>query len=793
MFNLKRKSTRLLAGLSVAALVLILGCGSSSSPSTPPLSGDAKLSALVLTGPAGPLTPTPAFSAAVTSYALTIGGTGPITIKATLNDPSATLTVNGVATQSGVASAPITLSLGANPIPVIAKAPSGTTQAYTITITAISQNASLAALSVQGANGDIVPAFAQSLATYTLRTNYAASPAPVTVRATLADPTATMTVNGTALASNTVSAPIPMTVGTNPISIVVRAQDGLTVQTYAITCRIYPQNTNIRILDSINGTPVAGTLLTVADPAGSVLQAGIPVGFAGTATLGLDGTSKYNLTAQATGSAQSLFASFDSSVETVANFFCHPLGMITFPALAPQITALSFSPDKVTWTPVTGSSTSNTLDRMKYLKVTALGSSNIATTYTSGFGIGINVDQPAWSNAYWKPYVVDEQAVPVTSGSTTLYRSTMEFETPLTNFVPKTNHFLDVVVYDVANNRTEQKVYLNVTDGVPDPSQDDLSTCTPSKFTVQLVTHGLSRSYFSIAPNDTNPVSYDANIAFALVNADKAVQEVTGYEIDRSTDGKLWTKVATKQYSKLDPGTVTSLIPYETTFRFKDTDPTLQLGTTYYYRVRCFNGNTTNNGGYSQYSPTVGSAFLPPFTTRLLAPANQAISSSLTPKLSFYITNAALFDPAVCDYFYFYLSILEMTGAALPYGQHFRYNFADKRFESSTNSAWDVTSSVADASSVVSLDATRTLFTINSPAGFFQNGVTYQWCIFGTHTPVKDSSPARSPSSFQKFAYPYNDARSKDFGMAYSQGSTSDHDYGAVNGYFTLIIDPNAK
>ena len=106
----------------------------------------------------------------------------------------------------------------------------------------------------------------------------------------------------------------------------------------SITCRIYPQNTNIRILDSINGTPVAGTLLTVADPAGSVLQAGIPVGFAGTATLGLDGTSKYNLTAQATGSAQSLFASFDSSVETVANFFCHPLGMITFPALAPQTT-----------------------------------------------------------------------------------------------------------------------------------------------------------------------------------------------------------------------------------------------------------------------------------------------------------------------------------------------------------------------------------------------------------------------------------------------------------------------
>ena len=785
MFKLTRKSVQLLAGLPVAALVLLLGCTHSSS--TPPLSGDAQLSALVLTGPAGPLTPTPAFSAAVTAYALTIGGTGPITIKATLDDPSASLTVKGVATPSGVASAPIPLTLGANAIPVVVKAPNGTTQTTTVTITALSQNASLAALSVQGANGDIMPAFTQSLPTYTLKTNYAASPAPVTVRATLADPTATMTVNGTALASNTVSAPIPMTVGTNPISIVVRAQDGLTVQTYAITCRIYSQNTSIRVLDSTNGVPVAGALLTVADPAGTVLQEGISVGLAGITTLGLDGTSKYNLSAQAPGSAQSLFASFDSSLETVANFFCHPLGMINFPALAPQITALSFSPDKVTWTPVNGNSTTGPLADMGYLKVTALGSCNVAPTAWSGFGIGINVDKSAWGNDYCKPYLIDEQAVPVPSGSTTRYRSTMSFDIPLATFVPKTNHFIDVVVYDVANNRTEQKVYLNVTDGAPDPRQADLSTCKPSKVTVQLVTHGLSRNYFSISPNDTNPVSYDARIAFSLLDASGVAQGFTGYEIYRSTDGTLWTKVATEQYAS--PIISLFLGP---NFSYRDIDPTLQLGVTYYYRVRCFNGNTTNNGGYSQYSESIGSAFLPPFTTRLLAPANQSISSSLTPKLSFYITNAALFDPAVCDYFYFYLSIVEMTGNS-SIGQHYRYNFAAKRFESSTNSAWDATSSVADASSVVSVDATRTLFTINSPPDFFENGVTYQWSIFGTSMPVQDSSPTRSPSSFQKFMYPYNDARSKDFGMALSQGSTRDHDFGAVNGYFTLTIDPNAK
>ena len=779
VLKLTRKSVQLLAGLPVAALVLLLGCTHSSS--TPPLSGDAQLSALVLTGPAGPLTPTPAFSAAVTAYALTIGGTGPITLKATLDDPSASLTVKGVATPSGVASAPIPLTLGANAIPVVVKAPNGTTQTTTVTITALSQNASLAALSVQGANGDIMPAFTQSLPTYTLKTNYVANPSPVTVKATLADPTATMTVNGTTLVSNTASSPIPMTVGTNPISIVVKAQDGVTVQTYAITCRIYAQNTSVRVLDSNNGTPVAGTLVTVADAAGTVLQSGIPVSAAGTATLGLDGTSKYNLSAQAPGSAQSLFAGFDSSRETVANFFCHPLGMINFPALAPQITALSFSSDKTTWTPVVGNSNSSALAKMGYLRVTALGSSNVAPTAWSGFGIGINVDQPAWGQDKTVPDSIVEQAVAVTTGSTTLYRSTMDFKLPLTSFATNTKHFLDVVAYDVANNRTEQKVYLNITDGAADQEQEDLSAFTPSKVIVELITHGLSRNYFSISPIDTNPVTYEPQISFVMLNASGLPQGITGFEIDRSTDAKLWTKVATKQYANAVMPT-----PLGSSFIYTDNDPTLQLGVTYYYRVRCFNGNTTKNGGYSQYSAPIGSAFLPPFTTRLAAPATETISSSLTPKLTFTISNPALFDPAVSDYFFFYISIMEKTGTAQSYGQGYRYNFAAGRFESSTKGVW------SDASSMVSMDATHTLITINSPTGHFQNGVSYQWSIFGTSTPTT-SDPIVTPSSFEKYMYPYNDSNSPNYGVARSQGSTKDHEYGAVNGYFTLTIDPNAK
>jgi hypothetical protein len=704
------------------------------------------------------------------AYSLTIGGTGPVTVTAVKDDAGASISVNGVSTASGTASAPITLKLGVNTIPVTVTAANGTAQTYSITITALSQNASLAALSVQGANGDITPAFAQAISTYTLKTSYGANPAPVTVKATLADPTATMKVNGTALASNTASAPIPMTVGTNLIIIVVTAQDGVTVQNYGITCNINAQNTTVHVQDSSNGSPVTSALITVADASGNVLQSGIPVDASGTTTLGLDGVSTYNISALGTGTAQSLFAGFDSTRETVANLFCHPLGMTNFPAIAPQITAISYGPDGVKWTPVVGNAVSDTLANEARIKVSALGGSNIASTSWSGFGMGLQVDQPAWAWAYNGAYAIDEQAVPVTSGSTTLYRSTMELGVPFVNFVPKSTHYVDLVVYDVANNRTEQKLYLNVTDGAADTTQADLSTFTPSKVTVQLVTHGLSRNIFSITPVDGNATTYEPDIYFSLLNGSAVAQKITGYDLLRSTDGNIWTKVATHQYSV--PTTASSLV-------YTDLDPTLQLGTTYFYKVRCFNGNTTNNGGYSQYSMPIASAFLPPFTTRLAAPATEAISKSLLPKFTFSITNPALFDPAVCDYFYFYLYITEKTNTAATSGQAYRYNFAAGRFESSVAGVW------GDASSVVSVDATHSNFTINSPTGYFQPGVSYQWSIFGTSS--------TTASSFRKYTYPYNDPTSTSYGVALSQGSTYELSYGAVNGYFTLTIDPNAQ
>ena len=59
--------------------------------------------------------------------------------------------------------------------------------------------------------------------------------ASVTVTPTTYVATSTQTVNGTALASGTTSAAIPLNAGSNTINIVVTAQDGVTTLTYTIT------------------------------------------------------------------------------------------------------------------------------------------------------------------------------------------------------------------------------------------------------------------------------------------------------------------------------------------------------------------------------------------------------------------------------------------------------------------------------------------------------------------------------------------------------------------------------
>ena len=177
---------------------------------------------------------TPAFSANTTTYTASVGnGTTSLTVTPSTSVPTSTVTVDGAAVTSGSVSGAIALNVGTNTITTVVTAQDGsTTKTYTITVTrAASTDAYLSKLKVTTAT--LSPVFAFKTLAYTSGVPNATS--SVTVTPTLLDVTASVKVNGTAVANKTASGPIALAVGSNAITIKVTAQDGVTAQTYTVT------------------------------------------------------------------------------------------------------------------------------------------------------------------------------------------------------------------------------------------------------------------------------------------------------------------------------------------------------------------------------------------------------------------------------------------------------------------------------------------------------------------------------------------------------------------------------
>ena len=196
------------------------------------LSSDATLSGLSVGS--GSLSPT--FAAGTASYTVTVANAiSSITVTPTVNESHATVTVSGAAVTSGSASSPMSLTVGSNTISIVVTAQDSTTNTYTITVTRqapaqLSSDATLSGLGV--GSGSLTPGFASATAIYTVTVANATD--SITVTPTANESHATVTVNGTPVASGSASDPISLTVGDNTISIVVTAQDS-TTNTYTIT------------------------------------------------------------------------------------------------------------------------------------------------------------------------------------------------------------------------------------------------------------------------------------------------------------------------------------------------------------------------------------------------------------------------------------------------------------------------------------------------------------------------------------------------------------------------------
>jgi len=199
----------------------------------------------------------PAFVTATKAYSITVPYiTTAVTVTPTAGDGTAIIGVNGVTVASGVASAAIPLSVGANTISVNVVDNGGTTVSnYTITASRAG-NPSLAGLAVNA--GTLNPAFAPDAFNYTV--TMPAGVSAINITPTLADTTGTISINQKAIATGTASPNIQLALGSNNITIVTETIDGLSA-TYTINAIRPSANANLRTLKPSVGTlsPVFAT------------------------------------------------------------------------------------------------------------------------------------------------------------------------------------------------------------------------------------------------------------------------------------------------------------------------------------------------------------------------------------------------------------------------------------------------------------------------------------------------------------------------------------------------------
>ncbi len=196
-------------------------------------SSNAGLTSIALT-PYSTLTNTGTVGSTTTYTTSVSNATASVKVTPTTQDANATVKVNGVTVASGAASGSIALAVGQNTINTVVTAQDGTTtRTYSITVTRVSNNASLSTIALTPYSSLTNTGTIGSTTTYTTSVSNATTSVKVT--ATAQDANATIKVNGTTVASGTASGSIALVVGSNTINTVVTAQDGTTTHTYSIT------------------------------------------------------------------------------------------------------------------------------------------------------------------------------------------------------------------------------------------------------------------------------------------------------------------------------------------------------------------------------------------------------------------------------------------------------------------------------------------------------------------------------------------------------------------------------
>ncbi len=183
-------------------------------------SNDASLSNLGLSQ--GPLIPT--FDPVLNTYYATVD-TNSIALTATARHALAQITVNNNPVTSGVASRPIALLVGQNPIVVAVTAPDGKTKtAYTVTVERVSNNALLTNLALDSASLDST--FLPNRFSYRVTVPRVKSSLRLTAQAADANATVSVSLDSVTYTGTAGVYDFPLQVGDNLVQIKVVAASG---------------------------------------------------------------------------------------------------------------------------------------------------------------------------------------------------------------------------------------------------------------------------------------------------------------------------------------------------------------------------------------------------------------------------------------------------------------------------------------------------------------------------------------------------------------------------------------
>jgi len=700
----------------------------------------------------------------------------------------------------------------------------------------------------------------------------------VGVTVTLNDAKAKLRVNGLEATSG-VRTNFALVSGTNTITAVVTAEDGVASNTVTLTVNKLA-NTAVYVLNGVGGVPYDGTLLTITDADGKVLVKDVPLPKEdqGKKMFGLEPGKKYNLYAKAPGSAAGCFANFDPSKLDTALIYCYRTSSTYYEMEAPIITDVSFASATSQWKNMPNSeSYVGPLSDVMGIKVTIL-TRNIVYPGAGPLNsfthpIRINIDEEAAFNVgsanegSGLDGTMVERNVAVKYNGKDYYKTTHSFANPCKelNFLSNKNHFMEIAAFDAIGNRTRQQVYLTITDSAATHISDpDLTGFVPQIGTAQAhsvagggdwnrVNPGGAEVNF-VDPSPLGPQGYYEVIAgfYPRTSAGAGIG-IRGYEMWRSIgDESNFVKVATFHFATL----------FTTTAQRShyDCGPEIVVGDVY-YKFRVFNGNPAN-GGYSQFSPSVKARVLPITYVRPAA-SHQTVSNKVWPEFRIAATNPTMMKKETSDRFHF---TLFMKHADDPYPFlmiPFRVVFADTVAADKPPAGWpagqpltryyqitsytesqytgtytmggswydakdDVPDGVdgegnpktkmvpfvtvsADGSVVIDTSSptfkkameNRLRFYWANEGETFVPGTTYLWNLYGDRAGIGWNNPGypvywedNPDTDAAYFAVGTNPGTTTGTAASFqgvSYGSHANYDYGSPEGWFTLIIDPDAK